>query len=254
MRIAIRLDDITPGMNWANFLRFKEILDDYGVKPLIGVVPDTRDKKLQIDDDRPDFWNYVKELQQEGWTVAMHGFCHVYTTTSAGMFPIGGKSEFAGISYNRQEEMIREGKRILEEKGVKTDIFMAPSHSFDMNTLKALRLNGFYGLTDGFGIGPFRAHGLVFYPISVRRSGSLKDKRDGIVTFVYHTNTMKDKDFKDLEKLLDKAEVVSFSEYKRLDIEDRTLLGEVSQYCVAKAKYLAVQARKLIKKNRLQED
>ncbi|WP_024867390.1 DUF2334 domain-containing protein [Butyrivibrio sp. FCS014] len=248
MRIAIRLDDITPGMNWENFLRFKEILDKHGVKPLIGVVPDVRDKKLQIDDDRPDFWNYVKELRQQGWIVAMHGFCHVYTTSSPGLFPIGGKSEFAGVSYKRQEEMIKEGKRILEEHGIETDLFMAPSHSFDMNTLKVLKENGFYGLTDGFGTGPFRSHGLVFYPISVSRAASLKSKKDGIVTFVYHTNTMKEADFEDFEKLFDRAEVVSFSEYKRLDVEDRTLLGEVSRYCVARAKYLAVQARKLIKK------
>ena len=248
MRIAIRLDDITPGMDWTKFLRFKEILDKYGIKPLIGVVPDNRDQKLKIDDEHADFWQYVKDLQQEGWIVAMHGFSHVYTTQSGGLFPIGNKSEFAGISYKRQEDMIREGKRILDSKGIQTDIFMAPSHSFDRNTLKALKNNGFYGLTDGFGIRPFRVDGLVFYPISVSRAKSLRDSRDGIVTFVYHTNTMSDKDFDALEDLLDSAEVVSFVEYKRLDVEDRTLLGEASQYGVARAKYLAVQARKLIKK------
>ena len=106
MRIAIRLDDITPGMNWTKFLRCKEILDKYGIKPLIGVVPDNRDEKLKIDEEHADFWKYVKDLQQEGWMVAMHGFSHVYTTQNGGLFPIGNKSEFAGISYKRQEDMI----------------------------------------------------------------------------------------------------------------------------------------------------
>ena len=39
MKIAIRMDDITPDMDWAKFLRFKELCDLYQVKPLIGVVP-----------------------------------------------------------------------------------------------------------------------------------------------------------------------------------------------------------------------
>ena len=246
MRIAIRMDDITPGMDWAKFLRFKDILDKHGIKPLIGVVPENRDRKLKIDEEHVDFWDYVKSLQQQGWLIAMHGFSHQYTTKNPGIFPIGGKSEFAGISLKRQEDMIREGKRIMEKNGLGTDIFMAPSHSFDKNTLKALKDNGFYALTDGFGIKPFRSNGMVFFPISVSKAKTLKDSRDGLVTFVYHANGMEDKDFTDLEKLLDTADVVSFSEYKRLDVEDRTLLSEISQYCVAKAKYLAVQLRKLI--------
>ena len=32
MRITIRMDDITPGMNWDKFLRFKAILDKYDIK------------------------------------------------------------------------------------------------------------------------------------------------------------------------------------------------------------------------------
>ena len=249
MRITIRMDDITPGMNWDKFLRFKAILDKYDIKPLIGVVPDCQDEKLKIDEDRPDFWEYVRGLQQEGWYVAMHGYSHVYTTNNPGIFPIGSKSEFAGLPYHQQDEMIRRGRKIMEDNGVKTDIFMAPSHSFDRNTLKALKANGFYGLTDGFGITPFRVDGLVFFPISVSRGRSLKDSRDGLVTFVYHANTMNDKDFDDLERLMETAEVVQYPEFKRIDVEDRTLFGEIRQYSVAKAKYMAVRLRGRLKKN-----
>ena len=42
MKIAVRLDDITPDMDWQRFFRFKALLDQYQVKPLIGVVPDNR--------------------------------------------------------------------------------------------------------------------------------------------------------------------------------------------------------------------
>ena len=46
MKIAVRMDDITPDMDWEKFLAFKEILDTFGIKPLIGVVPDNRDENL----------------------------------------------------------------------------------------------------------------------------------------------------------------------------------------------------------------
>ena len=40
MKIAVRLDDITPDMDWERFLAVKKLLDRYGIKPLIGVIPD----------------------------------------------------------------------------------------------------------------------------------------------------------------------------------------------------------------------
>ena len=48
MKITIRMDDITPDMDWAKFLRFKELCDLYQVKPLIGVVPANQDTMLHI--------------------------------------------------------------------------------------------------------------------------------------------------------------------------------------------------------------
>ena len=48
MKIAIRLDDITPDMDKKSFERFKALLDKYKVKPLIGVVPDNKDPQLSI--------------------------------------------------------------------------------------------------------------------------------------------------------------------------------------------------------------
>ena len=47
MKIAVRLDDITPDMDWQRFYAFKTLLDKYQVKPLIGIVPDNRDENLK---------------------------------------------------------------------------------------------------------------------------------------------------------------------------------------------------------------
>ena len=73
MKIAIRMDDITPDMNWDNFLALKALFDRYHICPLIGVVPDNRDDGLRIMEPREDFWEYLKELQGEGWMIAQHG-------------------------------------------------------------------------------------------------------------------------------------------------------------------------------------
>lgn len=248
MKITVRMDDITPDMDWAKFLRFKEILDKHGVKPLIGVVPDNKDKKLKIDLPRKDFWSYIKELRKDGWTIAMHGVHHLYTTRKAGMFPIGNKSELAGLSLDAQDALIREGRRIFRANDIATDIFMAPSHSFDYNTLKALKKNGFNKITDGFGKGPYEKEGMTFYPISVSKSRTLADGSEGLVTFVYHTNTMDDSDFESFEKLFDKAEVVSYSEYRNMEAGSRNLSGELKEYAMAKGKYTLMQARKMLKK------
>ena len=245
MRIAIRMDDITPDMDWGKFNRFKDLLDAHRITPLIGVVPKNKDEKLSINPAREDFWDYIKALRDRGWVVAMHGYKHRYTTKNPGLFPIGGKSEFAGLPYARQDEMIRKAKRILRTNGIETDIFMAPSHSFDRDTLMALKKNGFNRLTDGFGTGPFRAEDMIFYPIAVKRSDSLKDTRDGIVSFVYHANTMEDKDFDKLKELLESGKVVSYSEFFGEEVQDRNTFGQAKQYALAKAKYMAVQLRKL---------
>lgn len=247
MRITIRLDDITPDMDFAKFERFRELLAQKGICPLIGVVPDSRDPKLHMEDNRPDFWEMVKELQRQGWKIAMHGYRHLYTTQSAGLFPIGNKSEFAGLSFEEQDKMIREGKEILEKHGILTDLFMAPSHSFDKNTLRALRNNSFHRITDGFGTEPFFYDGMLFYPISISRAKSLKDKRDGIVTFVYHANTMTDRDFDKLKDLLDTGKVVSYEEFESTEPIKRSFFGNIWQYSIAKAKFTAVRLKKLRK-------
>ncbi|MBR1670945.1 MAG: DUF2334 domain-containing protein [Butyrivibrio sp.] len=244
MRIAIRMDDITPDMDWEKFERFKALLDKSGIKPLIGVVPDNRDEKLKKNPKRDDFWQYITRLREDGWVIAMHGLNHLYTTSDGGLFPIGNKSEFADLPFQRQMEMVSEGKSILLANGIETDIFMAPSHSFDKNTIRALKENGFTGITDGFGKAPYKLLGMVFYPISAVRKKSLEDTGDGIVTFVYHANTMNDKDFEALEKLLLSGKAVSYSEFFGAEVQNRSFIGNAVQFLTASAKRMAVNIRR----------
>lgn len=248
MKIAIRMDDITPDMDWAKFLRFKELCDLYQVKPLIGVVPENQDSMLHIDEAREDFWEYVLQLQKDGWSIAQHGCTHIYSTKKKGCFPLNALSEFAGRSYEEQYATLKRGKQMLEEHGIYTDMFMAPAHSYDKNTLKALKALGFTKLTDGFGETPYRWQELVFYPISFKQSSSLKKKK-GYTTFVIHANTMSDKDFERYENLFQaySDRLISYNEYMKQEPKQRSWFGAVKEYAIAMTKYYLVRVASLRK-------
>ncbi len=179
MKIAIRMDDITPDMNWDNFIRFKKLLDSHNIKPLIGIVPDNQDLKLHFEVNGAkapaDFWQEMRRLRdEEGWTIAMHGLTHIYTTKKGGLLPLNHQSEFAGLPLQTQTEMLAKGRKILAEHDIETDIFMAPSHTYDNNTLAALKANDFTKITDGFGYAPYTWKGITFYPISFNRGSVQK--------------------------------------------------------------------------------
>lgn len=244
MKIAVRLDDITPDMDWERFLKFKALLDKYQVKPLIGVVPDNKDDNLKGSQQGAptDFWSYVKELQEEGWSIAMHGYRHTYSTDKGGIFPLNNFSEFAGISYKEQLRMLKEGRQMLSEKRIETDIFMAPAHSYDKATLKALSALGFNKMTDGFGYKPYIWKGIIFYPISFRLGNTFK-KEKGYSTMVVHTGTIRENEWQSYEAYFKKENVswIDYSDYLQVKPVRRTIGGRIIEYCLAATKALLVR-------------
>ena len=212
---------------------------------LIGVgIFFNKDSNLKKNPILDDFAGFLKLLKQEGYVIALHGCYHVYTTEKKGLFPLNDFSEYAGVPYAKQEEMIRKGKARLKEWGVDTDIFMAPGHTFDKNTLKALKVNGFKAITDGFGSVPFIREDLVFYPIATKRKDCFLDK-NGYTTMVLHSNMMEEKDFEVLEKQLQeyKEHFISYEEYLKVNPQKRGVLGNVFEYVLATAKYVLVRLR-----------
>lgn len=262
MKIAIRMDDITPDMNWENFLRFKRLCDQHQIKPLIGVVPNNQDENLHFEGASPrlavsaagkavpycsadipqDFWAYLRGLRQEGWQIAQHGYIHQYHTQKMGCFPLNKLSEFAGIPYPQQYEALKAGKELLQSHGIYTDIFMAPAHSYDKNTLRALKKLGFTKLTDGFGSVPYQWRGFTFYPISYRQSSSLK-KTSGYTTFVVHANGMKQGDFEHYKQLFQiyADRMISFTEYMAVPSKKRGVAGRIAEYLAALSKFILIQ-------------
>lgn len=244
MKIAVRMDDISPGMDMEKFNAFYNILQKLGIKPLLGVVPDNQDPNLNIKEkvDTKAFWNRIIELQKQGCIIAMHGYDHIYSTSQGGMFPLNHFSEFAGLSYEEQNRKIQKGKEILEGHGINTDIFMAPAHSYDQNTLRALKNNGFEKVTDGFGNKPYRYQKIIFYPISFRQKRSLKQEK-GITTFVVHSNTMSVQELQRWERMLlnsEKAEWISYGELLCVQTVNRSGVGRIWEKVMAVIKNILV--------------
>lgn len=242
MKIAIRMDDISPNMDWEKFKTFKALLDEYKIKPLIGVVPDNKDENLNRSTalSEADFWQNVRTWKEEGWGIALHGHQHVYTQKKGGMFPLNHFSEFAGLSLEEQKTKIKKGQEILASHEIRTDMFMAPAHSYDKNTLLALKELGYDKITDGFGTKPYIWKGITFYPISFKLSSSLK-KKVGITTLVVHTNTMEERDFQTYRQIFEKKEIISYEEYLSVKPEKRTVIGRMKEYMMANIKHLLVK-------------
>ena len=251
MKTAIRLDDITPDMDWERYNRIEKLLDEANIKPLIGVVPFNKDENLARADKpltEEEFKDYLATKQAAGWNIALHGYTHVYSNSKKGIFPLNNFSEYAGVPYETQLKMLTEGKDKLKSLGVDTDIFMTPAHTYDKNTLKALVAAGFTKVTDGFGQTPYKREGLIFYPISKRQSDCVSEK-SGYTTLVLHTNTMTDKDIENFEKKLTehRSNFMDYSEYMEVEANGRGVLGNMTEYLTALAKFTLVRLRSIVK-------
>lgn len=123
-KILIRIDDVCPTMNWEQFEKAIKLMDALNIRPLIGVIPDCKDSDLMICDVRNDFWDYIKDLQQRGYTIAMHGLYHTFNSHYRGNIVSRHDSEFAGLSLDTQIHMIQKGKEILNKHGINTQIFL----------------------------------------------------------------------------------------------------------------------------------
>ena len=204
-KYIFRIDDLSWDMEYKRFCRIKELFISYNIKPLIGVIPCNEDLKLKAQAGangltKEGFWEEIQYLHHElGWNVALHGFNHVYATSDSGILMINNRSEFSGVKYDVQFEKIRLGKQILEQYGLKVSAFMAPAHSFDFNTIRALQANGINIITDGKTIYTYRKYGVLFVPQLFGRPMKMPF---GVYTICLHTNSLNNSDIERIERFL----------------------------------------------------
>lgn len=208
---VLRIDDVCPCMDLYWFDKTMEFLKKHNITGMLGVIPDCRDKALNVSREDSDFWNKIKEYQKDGWYIAMHGYQHLYDTKATGcvIFEHNKESEFAGHNYEVQLQRILDGKKILESKGIKTDAFFAPSHNYDKNTVKALKKAGFKYMADGRTKYAYTWRNIKFIP-----NCCSKEPNVGIYTIVLHPCMTKEKGYEGLKKRIEERKeiIVPFQE------------------------------------------
>lgn len=194
----IRLDDACEYMDNEKWNKMEEILDEYGIKPIVGVIPNCKDPKiLNKYKKESGFWTKVKRWEDKGWSIALHGYDHCYITRSAGINPIHNRSEFAGVSIEIQKQKIRDGLHIFEANNLYPDIFFAPGHTFDENTIEALKQESSIRIiSDTIASKVYVKNDIAYIP---QQSGKCRWLPVKIATFCQHPNIMEEKDFEILE-------------------------------------------------------
>jgi predicted deacetylase len=202
-------------MNWEGYSRVKRLFDKFGVRPLLGVIPDNRDPELKtFPQHRADFWDEIREVQSSGWDIAMHGYQHVYDSFARDFFGVRIRSEFAGHDLDTQLQKLQAARAIFEREKVQVDSFFAPSHTFDENTIRALKAIGITSISDGYSLFPLNAHGIVFVPQLVGRPVAFPF---GVYTSCHHLNYFKESDFLRLEKFVrrNQARIITYAQAMR---------------------------------------
>ena len=200
MTYYVRLDDACEKRDIASWDRMEKLLDNNSIKPLVGIIPHCQDPDMDKYALDPDFWNRVKTWIAKGWTMALHGYTHVFETENGGINPVNNRSEFAGVSLERQREKIRLGVECMLSHGIEPKVFFAPAHTFDINTLEALRQESkIRVISDTVANKPYQRWGFTFIP---QQSGHVRKLPFDTVTFCYHPNVMTYGDYEKLETFI----------------------------------------------------
>jgi predicted deacetylase len=164
-KFLLRFDDLCPGMNWDCWRKLETVMMDENVQPILSVVPDNQDAALNESEPHEHFWDYVRTWQARGWSIGLHGYQHLYVSKEAGIIRLNRYSEFAGLPLPEQHAKIKAGLEIFAREGVHADVWVAPAHSFDENTVKALVSLGLRTISDGMSIYPYRdSQGVLWIP------------------------------------------------------------------------------------------
>lgn len=200
-KLYLRLDDATQNRNTANWDKIEKILDKYEVKPLVGIIPDCKDPSIARWPYDDDFWDMcVVRWQDKGWTLAMHGYEHVFNTSEGGLNPVNNRSEFAGLSIDVQSDKIKKAVAIFRAHGIEPRVFFAPAHTFDRNTLKVLtEETNIKIICDTPANKPYFKYGMTFIP---QQSGKVRRLPFDTITYCCHPNTMSGANLCELDEFL----------------------------------------------------
>jgi|SRR5208282_397869 len=197
----LRFDDLCPTVSRELWQRFQPLLEEFGIRPILAVVPDNQDHQLAHSQPNPEFWTQMRSMEAAGAAIGLHGYRHICNRKGLSLVPVNRESEFAGVPEEIQREWIRTGLQILRGHGLNPQIWVAPRHGFDLATLRVLREEGIGLLSDGFALRPFTRNGLTWIP---QQLWAPEVKAEGLWTICLHTNTTPDALVRQLRSFLGK--------------------------------------------------
>jgi len=179
--------------------RFSSMIEEFGVKPIVAVIPENRDSELELSPPDTEFWSRMCSLEAAGAMIGLHGYRHVCLSEGRSLVPLHRHSEFAAVAEETQRGWVQAGLAILRGHGLNPRIWIAPRHGFDRSTLRVLREEGISLVSDGFSRVPFRRYGLTWIP---QQLWAPVYKSSGLWTICVHSNTATDALLKELRMFL----------------------------------------------------
>lgn len=208
-KYLIRLDDACDTSDLEKWYSIEAILNETNIKPIVAVIPNNKDHTLKRNSPNKFFWEMIKKWESNGWTIAMHGYEHLYHHVDRQklILPFYDRSEFAGLGLAIQRKKIRKSLAIFKKHGVEPTIWVAPGHSFDKLTLQALFLEApFRVVSDGIALRPYRYEGFDFVP---QQLWNVVEKSYGTWTVCLHPDTMTREQIEELSLSLRRPEILS---------------------------------------------
>jgi predicted deacetylase len=181
----LRFDDLCPTLDVSRWQRFRSLIEEFNLHPILAVVPDNWDGVLKLSPPAPGFWAEMRSMQAIGATIGLHGYHHRCIHRGVSLLQLHRHSEFSGMLEETQQQWISDGIAILRSHGLNPKIWVAPNHGFDRATLRALRAEGISTLSDGFARVPFIRYGLTWIPQQIWEP---VDKSKGLWTICLHSN------------------------------------------------------------------
>ena len=185
----VRFDDVCPTMDWDVWDVIEKQMLKLDIKPIVAIIPDNKDGSLIIGDELDSFWGRVRDWQSNGWSIAIHGFQHLYQTKNSGLIKLNNYSEFSGFTYERQREMLEKALKIFESHDIVPNLWVAPAHSFDQVTVSVLFDLGIRIISDGFYFRPVKNMNMIWIPQQIWRFRNLYG---GTWTVCHHINGIND--------------------------------------------------------------
>jgi len=200
----IRLDDVAENMKWEFMDKMEILFDNLNIKPVLGVVPYNKNLELlSYPKKNQNFWDQVRAWKAKGWEIGMHGTNHLYDRVcpKTDYLGHGGNTEFCGHPFTKQLEKIEIGIKKFKKEKIPVRTFIAPNHTFDQNTLLALKKCGINEVLDGYGLMPYSENDINFIPQLFYKMIKLPF---GIQCFQIHLNYFNEENFEDFKNFIEK--------------------------------------------------